>query len=90
MNAQKEVEYIAEIVRLKSELKKSQVIIGQDMLSKNSDLLLVANQCIEQIKRNTDGKACFELTDWQTTPMRTGKTEHHSRLTAEVVSIESI
>ena len=61
MNANKEAEYMAEIVRLNGELKKSQMFINKEMLSSNKDMLRLANQCIEQISRNVKGNLVVDL-----------------------------
>jgi hypothetical protein len=90
MNAQKEVEYIAEIARLNSELKKSQMFIGREMLESNSDLLLVANQCLRQISKNTGSRVTFSLSEFETMPLSTGVRESHFNLDAEIVTVESI
>ena len=90
MNARKEVEYIAEIVRLKSELKKAQTAIGKEMLYNNKDLLLVANECIQQIGINTDNKARINISSHETMPIQTGITERRYYLTAEIMSVTKI
>lgn len=90
MNSEKEAEYIAEIVRLKFELKKSQIFIGKDILSSNKDLLLVANQCIGQLSKNTGNKVKVNLDEHETMPLQTCVAEYHYHLSAEITNTTKI
>ena len=90
MNEQERVEYIAEIAQLKRELKKSHLYINKEMPSSNKELLIVANQCIEQISKNTGNKAYVTLNEHKTIPLQSGITERHYHLTAELIDITKI
>ena len=88
MNAEKEAEYIAEIVRLRFELNKSQIFIDRDMLTNNADLMKVANQCIEQVDKNTGHNA--EFTFIKKGVIEQGSSSVRHVLSAKITHTESI
>ena len=90
MKPEKEAEYIAEIVRLKSQLNKEHVTVGDESITTNSELLEAANKCIEQISFNTGNKAKIRLTEHKTMPLQTCIEERQYHLIAEVISVTKI
>jgi len=61
MNSKKEVEYIAEIARLKSELKKSIAINNNGVLATSHDLIKFAERCINQASEQESGRLCIKI-----------------------------
>ena len=92
MNAQKEAEYIAEIVRLKRELaaSKNSGCNSPFIAATNKELLSLANTCIEQIESNTGNRVGFTLPVAVNTQMSTGENVYYHTLKAKVTTTTTI
>lgn len=86
MNSQKEVEYIAEIVRLKRELAKSPVVVLNDVSIAPADLLRAANHLLSQVCANSDGIVRVVMNEITECQLISGLESYRYQLSATLIT----